>query len=80
MAVGDIHATMPGFAGATQTNLGWTVGASVEVAVLGNWSAKAEYLHIDLGSFNCGLACGLATPDNASFSANLQRGGVNYRF
>jgi outer membrane immunogenic protein len=80
LAVGDIHATTPGFAGATQTNLGWTVGAGLEFAFLGNWSAKAEYLHIDLGSFNCGLSCGLATPDNISFSADLVRGGINYRF
>jgi outer membrane immunogenic protein len=80
LAVGDIKATTPGFAGASQTNLGWTVGAGVEVAILGNWSAKAEYLHVDLGNFNCGLSCGLVTPDNVSFSADLVRGGVNYRF
>jgi len=80
LAAGDIHATTPGFAGATQTNLGWTIGAGMEVAIAGNWSAKAEYLHVDLGSFNCGLACGLVTPDNVSFRANLARGGVNYKF
>jgi len=80
LAAGDIHATTPGFAGATQTNLGWTIGAGMEVVIAGNWSAKAEYLHVDLGSFNCGLACGLVTPDNVSFRANLARGGVNYKF
>jgi outer membrane immunogenic protein len=80
LAAGDIRATTPGFAGATQTNLGWTIGAGMEVAIAGNWSAKAEYLHVDLGSFNCGLACGLVTPDNVSFRANLGRGGVNYKF
>jgi len=79
LAAGDIKATTPGFAGASQTNLGWTIGAGVEVAILGNWSAKAEYLHVDLGNFNCGLACGLATPDNVSFTADLVRGGVNYK-
>jgi outer membrane immunogenic protein len=80
LAAGDIRATTPGFAGATQTNLGWTIGAGMEVVIAGNWSAKAEYLHVDLGSFNCGLACGLVTPDNVSFRANLARGGVNYKF
>jgi outer membrane immunogenic protein len=80
LAVGDISASTPGFAGASQTNLGWAIGAGVEVAVFHNWSAKAEYMHIDLGSFNCGLACGLTTPDNVSYSANLLRGGVNYHF
>jgi outer membrane immunogenic protein len=80
LAVGDIKATTPGFSGASQTNLGWTVGAGVEAAIVGNWSAKAEYLHVDLGNFNCGLSCGLATPDNVSLNADLVRGGVNYRF
>jgi outer membrane immunogenic protein len=80
LAVGDIKASTPGFAGATQTNLGWTIGAGMEVAIVGNWSAKAEYLHVDLGSFNCALSCGLVTPDNVSFKAELMRGGANYKF
>jgi outer membrane immunogenic protein len=80
LAAGDIKATTPGFAGASQTDLGWAIGAGVEAAIVGNWSAKAEYLHVDLGSFNCGLSCGLVAPDNVSFSANLLRGGVNYKF
>jgi outer membrane immunogenic protein len=80
LAAGDIQASTPGFAGATQTNLGWTLGAGMEVAIVGNWSAKAEYLHVDLGSFNCGTACGGFTPDNVSLKEDLVRGGVNYKF
>jgi outer membrane immunogenic protein len=80
LAAGDIRATTPGFAGATQSNLGWTVGVGMEVAIVANWSAKAEYLHVDLGNFNCGLACGLGTPDDVSLREDLVRGGVNYRF
>jgi outer membrane immunogenic protein len=80
LAFGDIHASTPGFAGATQTNLGWTIGAGVEAAIVANWSAKAEYLHVDLGSFNCGLSCGLAITDSVSLHEELLRGGVNYRF
>jgi outer membrane immunogenic protein len=80
LAAGDIHGTTPGFAGATQTNLGWTVGAGLEVAIAGNWSAKAEYLYVGLGNFSCGLSCGLVTPDNVSLQTDLLRGGVNYRF
>ena len=60
LAVGDIRAATPGFAGASTTNAGWTVGGGLEVALPGNWSAKAEYLHVDLGHFNCGLNCGVA--------------------
>jgi outer membrane immunogenic protein len=80
LAAGDIRATTPGFAGASQTNLGWTVGVGLELAIIGNWTAKGEYLHVDLGNFSCGLACGLITPDTVSFQADLVRGGVNYRF
>ena len=31
---------------------GWTVGVGLEYAFLGNWSAKIEYLYVDLGSFD----------------------------
>jgi opacity protein-like surface antigen len=80
LAVGDIRAATPGFAGASDTNAGWTAGGGIEFALPGNWSAKAEYLHVDLGRFNCGLDCGLATTDNVSMHDNVFRAGVNYRF
>jgi outer membrane immunogenic protein len=31
---------------------GWTVGAGVEGKISTNWSVKAEYLYVDLGSTN----------------------------
>jgi outer membrane immunogenic protein len=79
-AFGDIRASTPGFAGANQTNAGWTVGAGLEFAIAGNWTAKAEYLYVDLGKFNCGISCGAAVTDNVSFTTNIVRAGVNYRF
>jgi outer membrane immunogenic protein len=79
-AFGDIRASTPGFAGANNTNAGWTVGAGLEFAIAGNWTAKAEYLYVNLGKLNCGLSCGLAVTDNVSFTTNLVRAGVNYRF
>jgi len=80
LAVGDIRAATPGFAGATNTNAGWTVGGGVEFALPGNWSAKAEYLHVDLGRFNCGTNCGIAATDNVSMHDDIFRAGINYRF
>jgi outer membrane immunogenic protein len=80
VAFGNSRATTPGFAGVNNTNVGGTVGAGLEFAVVGNWTAKAEYLYVNLGKFNCGLSCGLTATDNVSFSTNLVRGGVNYRF
>jgi opacity protein-like surface antigen len=47
--------------------------------LVGNWTAKAEYLYVDLGKLSCGVGCG-APVDNVSFTANIVRGGINYRF
>jgi outer membrane immunogenic protein len=81
LAVGDIKASRPGFAGANDTNAGWTAGGGFEFVIAGSWSAKAEYLYVDLGKFNCGLACGSGiNPDNVSFTTHMVRGGVNFRF
>ncbi len=80
LAVGDINATVPGFAGASTTNAGWTVGGGLEVALSQNWSAKAEYLHVDLGHFNCGLNCGTIPTDNVSMHDDVVRAGLNYHF
>jgi outer membrane immunogenic protein len=79
LAVGDIKASLPGFAGGSVTNAGWTAGGGIEFALPGHWTAKAEYLYVDLGNFNCGISCG-ATGQTVSFTANLFRGGINYRF
>jgi outer membrane immunogenic protein len=81
LAVGNIKASQPGFTGGDDTNAGWTVGGGLEFVIAGSWTAKAEYLYVDLGHFNCGLACGNGiNPDNVSFSSHLVRGGVNFRF
>ena len=78
-AFGDIRASTPGLGGGNTTNAGWTVGAGIEFALVGNWTAKAEYLYVDLGKLSCGAGCG-APVDNVSFTANIVRGGINYRF
>jgi len=80
LAVGDIKASTPGFAGATQTNAGWTAGGGVELALTNNWTAKAEYLHVDLGNMNCGFNCGVVAGNSVSLKSDLVRGGVNFRF
>ena len=81
LALGNMKASQPGFTGGEDTNAGWTAGGGLEFVIAGNWTAKAEYLYVDLGKFNCGLACGNgANPDNVSFSTHLVRGGVNFRF
>jgi outer membrane immunogenic protein len=34
----------------SDTRGGWTLGGGVETALIGNWSAKLEYLYVDLGT------------------------------
>ncbi|MGB6877495.1 MAG: outer membrane protein [Candidatus Acidiferrales bacterium] len=79
LASGNIGAAAPGLPGGSTTNTGWALGGGVEVALPGNWSAKAEYLHVDLGAFNCGVACG-APNENVSMRDDIFRAGVNYHF
>jgi outer membrane immunogenic protein len=79
VAMGDIKASISGLGSANKTRFGWTAGVGLEYAFWSNWSVKAEYLYVDLGSFDCGIACGAAT-DNVSFKTNIARAGVNYRF
>jgi outer membrane immunogenic protein len=79
LAVGDIRAAAPGFAGGDSTNAGWTLGGGLEVALPGNWTAKAEYLRVDLGRFNC-TGCSAFPTDNVSMQDNVFRAGVNYHF
>ena len=63
----------------TETKVGWTAGAGIEYAFIGAWSAKIEYLYVDLGKVTCSAAtCGLATDVN--FKTNFVRAGLNYHF
>jgi outer membrane immunogenic protein len=79
VAFGDIDANRTGFAGSSDTNAGWTVGAGIEGVIAGNWTAKLEYLYADIGDTTCSAAsCGTAT--NVDLSMNIVRAGVNYRF
>jgi len=79
----DATATVGPFTAAdkrSQTRAGWTAGGGVEVELARGWSAKIEYLHLDLGS---GTTTYLSYPpiSNASrVSANLFTAGVNYHF
>lgn len=70
---------------ASDTRVGWTVGAGFEYAFARNWSVKGEYLYLDFGKLN---GVGVLTPAFAGFAysnsphltANIARVGVNYRF
>ncbi len=79
-AFGDVKADLTTTGStASSTQIGWTAGVGLEYAFRSNWSAKIEYLYADLGSFDCGAACG-TTSNNVTFTTNIVRAGLNYRF
>ena len=61
-------------------NFGWTVGGGLEANITQNWTAKIEYLYLNLGSGICPTNCGAAVPINVPFNESLVRAGINYRF
>jgi outer membrane immunogenic protein len=69
----------------SSTRTGWTAGGGIEAAVGGNWTAKAEYLYIDLGtvsgSFPVDFGLGFTNTNtvSTSFRYHIARVGLNYR-
>jgi outer membrane immunogenic protein len=79
LAYGDVSASVTGFPGKSDTRAGWALGTGVEFAIAAPWTAKLEYLYVDLGDFSCGRACG-AGANNIEFRSHIVRAGLNYRF
>ncbi len=79
-AFGDVKMTpFSGGGSETKTKIGWTAGVGVEYAFLGAWSAKIEYLYVDLGTATVSAATA-GLDNDVKFSTSIVRGGVNYRF
>jgi iron complex outermembrane recepter protein len=66
------------------TQAGWTVGGGIEGRLAGNWTAKIEYLYLDLGTVTTIPApapgATTAVAFNSRVTDNLLRVGVNYKF
>jgi outer membrane immunogenic protein len=66
--------------------MGWTVGAGVESMIASNWTVKAEYLFVDLGTQSVtaptlDMPTGIVTlTTSRHFMENIFRAGVNYKF
>lgn len=75
------------FASST-TKVGWTAGAGVEGGFADNWSARLEYLYVDLGTVSGSLTTPVLALSGAPLvvgyrshvTDNVLRFGVNYRF
>ena len=68
----------------TDVRVGWTVGAGIEGMITQNWSAKLEYLYMDLGrhdaTFTLAPVIPLGVNVSSRFTDNILRAGINYRW
>jgi outer membrane immunogenic protein len=74
LAYGEIKGEL-GTLDESQTHVGWAGGLGMEVGFTPNWSARVEYLYMDLGTRPYAI-----TGANNGLDANILRFGVNYRF
>jgi len=74
LAFGELRAQTFGWT-ESHTTAGWTAGVGAEVGFAPNWSAKLEYLYIDLSSSQFAI-----TGVSNGYSASVVRAGVNYHF
>ncbi len=78
-AWGNVHAAEVGFDRGSDTFTGWTIGGGIEYGFAPNWSAKIEYLYVDLGN-DVLYGSGFGAPHTVDATANVVRAGINYRF
>jgi outer membrane immunogenic protein len=71
-----VTAAGPGTFTWDETRGGWVIGVGVEGRINRQWSWKAEYLHIDLGSSNT-LLFGMA-PASLGLTNDIGRVGINF--
>jgi outer membrane immunogenic protein len=75
LAFGELTGQTFGSLSESHTNAGWTVGLGAEVGLAQNWSAKVEYLYVDLNDSNFTI-----TGAQNGYHFGLLRAGVNYHF
>ena len=75
LAFGELSGQTFGGLTETHTNAGWTVGLGAEFGLAQNWSAKVEYLYVDLNDSNFTI-----TGAQNGYHFGLLRAGVNYHF
>jgi outer membrane immunogenic protein len=86
-AAGNVQTGLNTLSLQSNTEYGWTAGAGIEWAFADNWTAKVEYLFVDLGNTTCNTSanCGFDAPATASnnsvtFTESIIRAGVNFKF
>jgi outer membrane immunogenic protein len=79
VAYGNVTAIANGVSN-SNTEIGWTGGAGVETAFADNWTARLEYLYVDLSKGSCTTACGAPPIQSISFTQSIVRAGIDYKF
>jgi outer membrane immunogenic protein len=74
LAFGELRADTFGLS-ESHTTAGWTAGVGAEFGLAQNWSAKIEYLYVDLADSNFAI-----TGMTNGYRFGLVRAGVNYHF
>ena len=68
----------------SHTKTGWTAGGGIETKLAGNWTAKAEYLYIDLGKVNGSFGYPpdpfISFVETSAIRNHIARVGLNYKF
>jgi len=77
-AWGKVEAANIGVGSGSDKRLGWTVGGGVETMLAPNWTAKLEYLYVDLGDKNTYTAA--TGPVQVALTSHIVRLGLNYKF
>jgi outer membrane immunogenic protein len=80
----EFNNDFPVYAGSgSSTRYGWTAGGGLEYGFGDNWTARIEYLYIDLGTFSYQAPHAFADSVwyvDAHLRSHVVRLGVNYRF
>ena len=75
LAYGKLTGITFGNPSESHASFGWTAGIGTEVSFTQHWSAKAEWLYLDLADHQFSV-----TAANNGLAANLLRLGLNYHF
>jgi outer membrane immunogenic protein len=79
-AFANVQAAAGAFPFSSSTQAGWVAGVGIEYAFMPNWTAKVEYLFVDLGNQPCSPVNCSGTATSVSLNESIIRGGINYKF
>ncbi|MFN3657296.1 MAG: outer membrane protein [Pseudolabrys sp.] len=64
----------------TKNRSGWTLGGGVEYGLTPNWTVRADYRYVDLGTYSNGAPTNGVAPYEVSNKFNIVTVGFSYKF